>query len=58
MVSWGRGGIVAFGTCNSVALYDPQVTGAVIRVGSSAVYSLLVADANTVCAEKLNIKCF
>ncbi|KAF6717579.1 Elongator complex protein 2 [Oryzias melastigma] len=24
VVSWGRGGIVAFGTCNSVALYDPQ----------------------------------
>ncbi|XP_015227893.1 PREDICTED: elongator complex protein 2 [Cyprinodon variegatus] len=24
VVSWGRGGIIAFGTCNSVALYDPQ----------------------------------
>ncbi|KAM9385150.1 elongator complex protein 2 [Pholidichthys leucotaenia] len=24
VVSWGRGGIVAFGTCYSVALYDPQ----------------------------------
>uniref|UniRef100_A0AAQ5X0N2 Elongator complex protein 2 n=1 Tax=Amphiprion ocellaris TaxID=80972 RepID=A0AAQ5X0N2_AMPOC len=25
VVSWGRGGTIAFGTCNSVALYDPQV---------------------------------
>ncbi|KAF3833801.1 hypothetical protein F7725_025005 [Dissostichus mawsoni] len=24
VVSWGRGGIIAFGTCTSVALYDPQ----------------------------------
>ncbi|XP_056154531.1 elongator complex protein 2 [Lampris incognitus] len=24
VVSWSRGGIIAFGTCNSVALYDPQ----------------------------------
>ncbi|XP_053303188.1 elongator complex protein 2 isoform X3 [Pleuronectes platessa] len=24
VVSWSRGGTVAFGTCNSVALYDPQ----------------------------------
>lgn len=24
-VSWGRGGTVAFGTCHSVALYDPLV---------------------------------
>ncbi|KAM6900016.1 elongator complex protein 2 [Xenentodon cancila] len=24
VVSWGRGGLVALGTCNSVALYDPQ----------------------------------
>ncbi|MED6267378.1 Elongator subunit elp2 [Characodon lateralis] len=24
VVSWGRGGTIAFGTCNSVALYDPQ----------------------------------
>ncbi|XP_068188871.1 elongator complex protein 2 [Antennarius striatus] len=24
VVSWGRGGIIAFGTCNSVAIYDPQ----------------------------------
>ncbi|XP_061521283.1 elongator complex protein 2 isoform X2 [Phycodurus eques] len=24
VVSWGRGGTLAFGTCNSVALYDPQ----------------------------------
>ncbi|CAL1584564.1 unnamed protein product [Knipowitschia caucasica] len=24
VVSWGRGGTVAFGTCNSVALYNPQ----------------------------------
>ncbi|XP_034560909.1 elongator complex protein 2 isoform X2 [Notolabrus celidotus] len=24
VVSWSRGGILAFGTCNSVALYDPQ----------------------------------
>uniref|UniRef100_A0A3Q3JV70 Elongator complex protein 2 n=1 Tax=Monopterus albus TaxID=43700 RepID=A0A3Q3JV70_MONAL len=25
VVSWSRGGVIAFGTCNSVALYDPQV---------------------------------
>uniref|UniRef100_A0A8C2IZN4 Elongator complex protein 2 n=1 Tax=Cyprinus carpio TaxID=7962 RepID=A0A8C2IZN4_CYPCA len=25
VVSWGRGGLIAFGTCNSVALYNPQV---------------------------------
>lgn len=25
VVSWGRGGTLAFGTCHSVALYDPQV---------------------------------
>lgn len=25
VVSWGRGGTIAFGTCHSVALYDPQV---------------------------------
>ena len=25
VVSWSRGGTIAFGTCNSVALYDPQV---------------------------------
>uniref|UniRef100_A0A8C1JKB5 Elongator complex protein 2 n=1 Tax=Cyprinus carpio TaxID=7962 RepID=A0A8C1JKB5_CYPCA len=24
VVSWGRGGLIAFGTCNSVALYNPQ----------------------------------
>ncbi|KAM4538708.1 elongator complex protein 2 [Odontesthes bonariensis] len=24
VVSWGRGGVIAFGTCNSVALYEPQ----------------------------------
>ncbi|XP_041868544.1 elongator complex protein 2 [Melanotaenia boesemani] len=24
VVSWGRGSIIAFGTCNSVALYNPQ----------------------------------
>ncbi|KAM4631293.1 elongator complex protein 2 [Polymixia lowei] len=24
VVSWSHGGIIAFGTCNSVALYDPQ----------------------------------
>ncbi|XP_055075443.2 elongator complex protein 2 [Misgurnus anguillicaudatus] len=23
-VSWGRGGLIAFGTCNSVAIYNPQ----------------------------------
>lgn len=33
VVSWGRGGTIAFGTCNSVALYDPQV--------AEYVYSLL-----------------
>uniref|UniRef100_A0A672SDU5 Elongator complex protein 2 n=1 Tax=Sinocyclocheilus grahami TaxID=75366 RepID=A0A672SDU5_SINGR len=25
VVSWGRGGLIAFGTCNSVALYNPRV---------------------------------
>lgn len=25
VVSWGRGGSIAFGTCHSVALYDPLV---------------------------------
>uniref|UniRef100_A0A8C6PDX4 Elongator complex protein 2 n=1 Tax=Nothobranchius furzeri TaxID=105023 RepID=A0A8C6PDX4_NOTFU len=25
VVSWGRGGLIAFGSCNSVCLYDPQV---------------------------------
>lgn len=25
VVSWGRGGLIAFGTCHSVALYDPLV---------------------------------
>uniref|UniRef100_A0A8C7ZUC9 Elongator complex protein 2 n=1 Tax=Oryzias sinensis TaxID=183150 RepID=A0A8C7ZUC9_9TELE len=25
VVSWGHGGIIAFGTCSSVALYDPKV---------------------------------
>uniref|UniRef100_A0A8C3AMH6 Elongator complex protein 2 n=1 Tax=Cyclopterus lumpus TaxID=8103 RepID=A0A8C3AMH6_CYCLU len=29
VVSWGRGGIIAFGTCTSVALYDPQERGVV-----------------------------
>ncbi|XP_031709814.1 elongator complex protein 2 isoform X1 [Anarrhichthys ocellatus] len=29
VVSWGRGGIIAFGTCTSVALYDPQGRGVV-----------------------------
>uniref|UniRef100_A0A3Q2Y1I7 Elongator complex protein 2 n=1 Tax=Hippocampus comes TaxID=109280 RepID=A0A3Q2Y1I7_HIPCM len=24
VVSWGRGGTIAFGTCHSIALYDPQ----------------------------------
>ncbi|KAF7210717.1 elongator complex protein 2 [Nothobranchius furzeri] len=24
VVSWGRGGLIAFGSCNSVCLYDPQ----------------------------------
>ncbi|XP_072561842.1 elongator complex protein 2 [Paramormyrops kingsleyae] len=24
VLSWGRGGLIAFGTCNSVALYDPK----------------------------------
>ncbi|XP_051948383.1 elongator complex protein 2-like isoform X2 [Xyrauchen texanus] len=24
VVSWGRGGLIAFGTCNSVVLYNPQ----------------------------------
>ncbi|KAM9738304.1 elongator complex protein 2 [Menidia menidia] len=24
VVSWGRGGLIAFGTCHSVALYNPQ----------------------------------
>uniref|UniRef100_A0AAX7U4P1 Elongator complex protein 2 n=1 Tax=Astatotilapia calliptera TaxID=8154 RepID=A0AAX7U4P1_ASTCA len=24
VVSWGRGGTIAYGTCNSVALYDPE----------------------------------
>ncbi|XP_042151141.1 elongator complex protein 2 isoform X1 [Oncorhynchus tshawytscha] len=24
VLSWGRGGLIAYGTCNSVALYDPQ----------------------------------
>uniref|UniRef100_A0A452IJK8 Uncharacterized protein n=1 Tax=Gopherus agassizii TaxID=38772 RepID=A0A452IJK8_9SAUR len=26
-VSWGRGGLLAFGTCRSVALYEPEVRG-------------------------------
>ena len=25
VLSWGRAGLIAFGTCNSVAVYDPQV---------------------------------
>uniref|UniRef100_A0A8D2ITC9 Uncharacterized protein n=1 Tax=Varanus komodoensis TaxID=61221 RepID=A0A8D2ITC9_VARKO len=25
VVSWGRAGLVAFGSCHSVVLYDPQV---------------------------------
>lgn len=25
VVSWSRSGVIAFGSCNSVALYDPQV---------------------------------
>uniref|UniRef100_A0A674DGQ7 Elongator complex protein 2 n=1 Tax=Salmo trutta TaxID=8032 RepID=A0A674DGQ7_SALTR len=25
VLSWGRGGLIAYGTCHSVALYDPQV---------------------------------
>lgn len=29
VVSWSRGGTIAFGTCNSVALYDPQVLNSV-----------------------------
>lgn len=29
VVSWGRGGTIAYGTCNSVALYDPEVGQAV-----------------------------
>lgn len=29
VVAWGRGGTIAFGTCHSVALYDPQVVKSV-----------------------------
>ncbi|CAB1320498.1 unnamed protein product, partial [Coregonus sp. 'balchen'] len=29
VLSWGRGGLIAYGTCNSVALYDPQEKGVV-----------------------------
>uniref|UniRef100_A0A8C5F925 Elongator complex protein 2 n=1 Tax=Gadus morhua TaxID=8049 RepID=A0A8C5F925_GADMO len=32
VLSWGRGGIIAFGTCNSVALYSPQVKRNVVAV--------------------------
>uniref|UniRef100_A0A4W6CU84 Anaphase-promoting complex subunit 4 WD40 domain-containing protein n=1 Tax=Lates calcarifer TaxID=8187 RepID=A0A4W6CU84_LATCA len=32
VVSWSRGGIIAFGTCNSVALYHPQVVKRVVAV--------------------------
>ncbi|KAJ8403143.1 hypothetical protein AAFF_G00360590 [Aldrovandia affinis] len=29
VLSWGRGGLFAFGTCNSVAVYDPKETAIV-----------------------------
>ncbi|KAK6324046.1 hypothetical protein J4Q44_G00063850 [Coregonus suidteri] len=29
VLSWGRGGLIAYGTCHSVALYDPQEKGVV-----------------------------
>uniref|UniRef100_A0A669CKT8 Elongator complex protein 2 n=1 Tax=Oreochromis niloticus TaxID=8128 RepID=A0A669CKT8_ORENI len=37
VVSWGRGGTIAYGTCNSVALYDPEVGQAVTFYCESAV---------------------
>ncbi|XP_068558639.1 elongator complex protein 2 isoform X2 [Cebidichthys violaceus] len=36
VVSWGRGGIIAFGTCTSVALYDPQGRGVVAVLNGHA----------------------
>ena len=27
VLSWGRGGLIAYGTCHSVAIYDPKVNG-------------------------------
>ncbi|XDV34745.1 hypothetical protein PO909_004873 [Leuciscus waleckii] len=35
VVSWGRGGLIAFGTCNSVALYNPQFTACAVCSGHS-----------------------
>uniref|UniRef100_A0A672SFT9 Elongator complex protein 2 n=1 Tax=Sinocyclocheilus grahami TaxID=75366 RepID=A0A672SFT9_SINGR len=46
VVSWGRGGLIAFGTCNSVALYNPRV-GTVCLV---LVHLLLQFTACAVCS--------
>uniref|UniRef100_A0A8C1VPH7 Elongator complex protein 2 n=1 Tax=Cyprinus carpio TaxID=7962 RepID=A0A8C1VPH7_CYPCA len=47
VVSWGRGGLIAFGTCNSVALYNPQVTLLIVLV---FVHLLLQFTACAVCS--------
>lgn len=44
---------MAFGTCNSVALYEPKVIKSVKHVSSLVVFSLLSADANVVRVECL-----
>ncbi|RXN26095.1 elongator complex 2 isoform X1 [Labeo rohita] len=35
VVSWGRGGLIAFGTCNSVAIYNPKFTACAVCSGHS-----------------------
>uniref|UniRef100_A0A8C9T233 Elongator complex protein 2 n=1 Tax=Scleropages formosus TaxID=113540 RepID=A0A8C9T233_SCLFO len=32
VLSWGRGGLIAFGTCNSVALYEPKVKTVYVKL--------------------------
>lgn len=42
VVSWGRGDLLAFGSCRSIALYAPEVRGPGPLVVTSAPHAVLL----------------
>lgn len=58
VVSWGRGGTIAFGSCHSVVLYDPQVSGSHEKktICGVSCWQLLAVGANHGCVFQLWMK--
>ena len=54
-LTWGSNGVVAFGACNSVALYDPSVSFIVIHVIFGGSVSLLIQLPHIASFPKINL---